>query len=97
MIAWEKCPESVREQLKNYVEKHHTTGGFLRCVLTNDLFGALFRADETNSPIIKEICRFIQNEVAPTRCYGSKDLYYEWISIGQEKQFGIGSSLRKVE
>ena len=78
-IDWEKCPEHIREGLKNYVLNHISTGGFLHAVLVNDLFSAIGRADETNKLEIHKIIQFIYNEL-PTTCYGSQESYLKWLA-----------------
>ena len=77
-IDWEKCPEHIREGMKNYVINRISTGGFLHAVLVNDLFCAIARADETNKLEIHKIIQFIHNEL-PTTCYGSQERYLEWL------------------
>ena len=77
-IDWEKCPEHIREGLKNYIINSISTGGFLHAVLVNDLFSAVGRADETNKVQLHEIIRFIYNHL-PTSSYGSQERYLEWL------------------
>ena len=78
-IDWERCPETVRDSLKNYVERRLPLGGFLNSVLANDLWSAMFKADLDNRALIYEIVTFIHWEIVPTLCYGSYEKIEAWI------------------
>lgn len=66
--------ENIKQSLKLYVKNKIPTGGFLRSVLENDLFGAVGRADLENKKRIPEICQYIYNEI-PSICWGSKKMF----------------------
>ena len=70
-------PEHMRNGLELWVEHGIMPGGFLTSVLTNDLFGALSRADETNRQHIHGICSFIYNHI-PGNTWGSVEIMEEW-------------------
>ena len=72
-------PDYTRDSLIRYVEHRIAPGGFLCAVLSNDLFGALGKADESNSAAIVEICRFIYNEL-PNGCWGSEERVNSWLA-----------------
>jgi len=74
----------IEESVFRYAREHCPTGGFLRAVLSNDLFGAIRRADLGNQRDIVEICTFIYNKI-PGNCWGSKKIYREWIEQGQKE------------
>lgn len=82
MINYDSIPERVREALDRYVHRHLPTGGFLRCVLANDLRGAVGRADEECLAALHSIVGWIVNE-APDDCYGS----YAAVDAWCRKQF----------
>ena len=63
-------PEALRESITAYVRYGVPTGGFLRRVLSNDLFGARAKADDVNRYLVFAICVYISNAV-PECCYGS--------------------------
>lgn len=67
------------KSLINYIENGTPTGGFLKAVLSNDLFGAYHRADGNNQNHVREIVRAIYN-YAPADCHGSKEAYEKWIN-----------------
>lgn len=48
-------------------------GDFVTAVLTNDLQGAVARADDQNRPMIDVICRFVHNQM-PNGCHGSLEI-----------------------
>jgi hypothetical protein len=68
----------VAASLHRYVQKGIPTGGFLEAVLSNDLFGALARADETNRTRLFEIVSFIHCFL-PSRSHGSPERVSDWI------------------
>lgn len=78
-IDWELCPETVRDSLKNYVERRLPVGGFLTAVLSNDLWGAFTKADSENRVLLWEIVSFIHWEIVPTLCYGSLEKIARWM------------------
>jgi len=66
------------DSLRAYGESGRPTGDFLRCVLENDLFGAVARADWQNERLIPRLCEYIQNEM-PSASYGSPEKVDKWI------------------
>lgn len=71
-------PEHTREALQRYVEHGNYPGGFLMAVLTNDLFGAVGRADSTNIKYIKDICMFVYNRM-PSNSWGNEDKVHKFV------------------
>lgn len=63
---------NTKESLERYVNHRIQPGGFLTAVLSNDLFGAVTRADRESKLALSEICQFIYNEV-PGDAWGSHD------------------------
>ena len=72
-------PELLRDGMQRYIESQIRTGSFLECVLKNDLFGALGKADDLNRYRLFEICAWIYNN-APGECYGSAEKVERWIA-----------------
>jgi hypothetical protein len=71
--------DSTREGLERYANERIYTGDFLYAVLTNDLFGAVGRADEENQRDIVEICSYVYNEL-PAGCWGSEEKVGKWLA-----------------
>jgi hypothetical protein len=71
----------TKQNLDNYLEHHIPTGGFLRSVLSNNLFESIKRADEGNLKTIHEIVEYIYNKF-PTSCYGSPEKVDKWLQKG---------------
>lgn len=63
-------PEHTRAAIERYLQYGYMPGDFLVCVLTNDLFGAVGRADSENIKALKDICMFVYNEM-PSNSWGS--------------------------
>jgi len=69
---------STKLGLDQYVKYRIPTGGFLHTVLSNDLMGAIEKADKENRDDIFEICQYIHNNL-PVICYGSAKAVSEWL------------------
>ena len=80
-------PEGLQGGMKRYIEDGISTGHFLTAVLSNDLLGAVSRADGTNIKLIPEIVRWIYNE-APSNCWGNRERVQAW--QGTVKEFTGG-------
>ena len=72
------CPANVQESLRAYVNDRRRTGGFLEAVLSNDLTGAIGRADPVNLASIRDILSFIYEEI-PSVAWGSPLAVAEWL------------------
>ena len=73
-------PEHMRDGMRMYIEVGMPCGDFLRCVLSNDLMGALSYADSINMHEIHKYGFFLYN-YAPAMCYGSKENYDSWVMM----------------
>jgi len=80
-------PEHLREGLRLYIERGIPTGDFLKCVLENDLFGALSRADLNSRVGLHGLCSWIYN-YAPSACHGSPKKVKEWLKTHAERRRG---------
>ncbi len=70
-------PERMWEGLTMWVKFGIWPGGFLSAVITNDLFGAVGRADYENMQLLHNYCRALFNDV-PSGCYGSQEKAEAW-------------------
>jgi hypothetical protein len=76
---YSKLPtEDLAYNLKNYVEHKIPSGHFLTAVISNDLRGAVARADSVNIKHIVAIVRWLYWEV-PSVAWGSKEAFENWI------------------
>ena len=73
-----QIPQHTKEALDRYVQDRILPGGFLMSVLTNDLFGAVGRADSENLAALADIVKYVYNEL-PSGCWGSRDAVYAWV------------------
>lgn len=73
-----QIPDHMLRDLQAYVRHHRPVGHFLQAVITNDLKEACGRADSTNVKIIPVYVAFLYNH-APANCWGSKELYQQWL------------------
>lgn len=80
-ISYHSLPEHMRDGMRLYIEHGVQPGSFLRAVLSNDLMGALGRADDVNINALPAYGRFLYNE-APSLCWGSPDVVSAWIVRG---------------
>ena len=71
-------PAHTKAALDRYVNDRILPGGFLTAVLSNDLFGAVGKADSENLAALPDIVRYIYNEV-PSGCWGTKDIIWKWV------------------
>lgn len=81
MIDYSRLPHHMQDGMRRYIESGIQPGQFLTAVLSNDLFGALKRADDTNINALPDYGRFLYNN-APCGCYGSAQHVRDWISHG---------------
>lgn len=71
-------PAHTKAALDRYINDRILPGGFLTAVLSNDLFGAVGKADSENLAALPEIVRYIYNEV-PSSSWGTKDIIWKWV------------------
>ncbi len=70
--------EQSKESLYNYFVHGFEPGGFMTAVLSNDLFGAVGRADSVNTDLISQYARWIENR-APYGSYGDRETVKGWL------------------
>ncbi len=75
-------PSHLKDVVHKYVYEGLRPGHFLTCVITNDLFGAVARADEESVKYLPQIVKYFYNKL-PSKCYGSKERMEEWLSMDE--------------
>lgn len=73
------------DNIRRYVDDGLPTGGFLEAVLSNDLFGAIGRADESSLHNLQAICRYVYNHV-PSACWGSPAKVDAWLAAKMKER-----------
>ncbi len=98
-IDYSKIPaQHMAGAVKRYIENGIAPGGFMTAIITNDLRGAIMRADSTNSSVIKEWIWWFQ-EHAPAACWGSEEKMESWPTLlrvlkdNQRKQDAVEKEL----
>lgn len=71
-------PAHTQGVLIRYIENRYDPGSFLTAVLSNDLFGAVWRADRENLQALENICRFIYSDM-PADSWGSPERVAGWL------------------
>lgn len=67
-VQYRLIPEHILDGVYNFVEEGYAPGHFLSAVFSNDLEGAVGRADKEALACLAELVIFIHNRV-PTVCY----------------------------
>jgi len=80
-----KIPEPIRGAIKRYVFEGIRPGHFLTEVISNNLFGAIARADEASLEALPEITKFFYNRT-PSSCWGSPTRLQEWVKMDQSER-----------
>lgn len=68
--------------VRRYLEQGLEPGGFLRALLSNDLRGAVMRADGVNVARIPEWVAWLENNM-PTGSWGSPEAYDAWLEAAR--------------
>ena len=72
-------PRRMMYSLRAYIERGVPLGDFLRAVVSNDLKGAVLRADDVNIRNLPAYVYYLYNE-APAICWGSADKVEKWLN-----------------
>lgn len=72
-------PERRQEALKRYVIDRVPPGNFLTAIITNDLRGAFWSADDENARLVGLYVRWFYN-VPPGLCHGNRQAMDEWLA-----------------
>ena len=73
-----QVPQCLLTGLERYLEYGNHPGGFMQAVLTNDLFDAVQRADDTSLPFLSEVCELVYNCV-DGRAWGDREKVDAWM------------------
>ncbi len=74
----EAIPSHMMSGIRRYVDDREPVGGFLEAIITNDLQGAVGRADHINQRLIFEYVSWFYN-YEPHNCHGSTEIYNRWL------------------
>ena len=78
------APVHILDSINRYVEHGLEPGSFVRAVLSNDLVGALNRADTAAEAGIRDILKYVRWEI-PTESWGSPAKVEAWLN-GKPRQ-----------
>jgi hypothetical protein len=81
-INYSQLPDYMQESVREYIENGKPVGHFLTAVFSNDLAGAVTRADSTNLAALRDYVLFLYNEPVPRECKGSKEKVDAWMKAG---------------
>lgn len=84
-------PAPLLAKLKAYVDDRRPVGGFLEACISNNLAGAVARADSVNISLIPAIMTWLHNEAAPAFCWGSPERYAHWTKSRPSAPFCEGT------
>lgn len=86
MSSYSNIPESTINTIENYVRHGLEPGSFITAVLENNLVEAIGRADSYNLVVIRDIVRYVYNEI-PSESWGSRDAVVNWLfKVRKEKK-----------
>lgn len=88
-------PMHTQESLENYLIHGYSPGGFLASVLTNNLYGAVARADHINKDSLVAITNWVVNH-APSMSWGSRELVDLWASDADGRRTAYSEPIMKA-
>jgi hypothetical protein len=74
-------PSHLRGGIARWIMSGIEPGGFMQCVLQNDLRGAVTRASTSSRAGFLELVHWLIAE-APPQCWGSEGAYVDWANSG---------------
>lgn len=77
-MSYYGVPTHTQGALIRYIVNRFEPGGFLTAVLSNDLFGAVNRADRENLQALENICQFVYSDM-PASSWGSPERVSAWL------------------
>lgn len=86
-IDYSELPEHMRKSMEGYIEYGHEIGGFMFSILTNDLRGAVKRADIHNRFVLLAWIDFCLGEL-PSNSWGSVERVTAWMKSRKEHHRG---------
>ena len=82
MASRHLVPPHMFDAIDNYIVHRIRPGSFLTALLSNDLMGAVGRADDVNRDGIVDWCAFLYNCI-PSASYGSPAAVDSWLAAEQ--------------
>ena len=78
----EMLPEESRQRIRRYIEEGYgaSLSTFYRCLIANDLIGAMQGSDEENRAALPIFVEYL-TAYAPADCYGSSEKLHTWRGI----------------
>jgi len=77
-------PEHMQPGLIDYIERGTPPGGFLRCVLENNLFAACMHGDHVNRKRLDDYgCLLLR---LPVAAWGSRERVDEWVADARQER-----------
>ncbi|KHL24298.1 hypothetical protein PK98_15170 [Croceibacterium mercuriale] len=75
-------PEDSRQRIRRYIEEGYgaSLSTFYRCLIANDLIGAMQGGDEENRAALPTFVEYL-TAYAPADCYGSIEKLHAWRGI----------------
>lgn len=74
----QEVPSHTQQSLEDYLIHGYPPGGFVTSVLTNNLYGAVARADHVNKRNVMAIADWVMN-YAPEQSWGSDEAVADWL------------------
>jgi len=76
-------PADARGRVRRYIEEGHgaSMSTFYRCLLSNDLIGAIQGSDQENRAALPDYVEYL-TAYAPEACYGSPEKVAAWRGLG---------------
>lgn len=78
---WGMIPDYMHQELKDYIELGATPRAFLSCMLSRDIYNAVWCSDISNEGSIADWVKFLEWFV-PKECHGSEEKMRDWIAVG---------------
>lgn len=87
----EECaiPRYMWDGIIYYLTEGLAPGHFLTAVISNDLYEAVSRADNTNIHLLDRYITFFYN-YTPTGCWGSPSNFDDWIAYHRQRRRKAG-------
>src|SRR5271168_3419638 len=74
---WDMIPDHMVDSVKNWVEYGWLPGEFLQSILENDIYEAVWHADNMNEGKISNWVKFV-TWYLPSACHGNAERVRDW-------------------
>ena len=81
-------PLTTQESISNYIEHGIDPGDFVYSVMSNNLHGAVLKADIMNTAALKDIVLWVYNN-APGNRWGNEAVVLRWIETNKKAKLGL--------